>query len=67
MTKQQSMFPMKTGGGLLSKIVWLVVVLAVLMLIIHNPSEAAGWASGLFHLGGQIVNGLAAFLRNLFG
>jgi hypothetical protein len=58
---------MRTGGGVLGKVVWLLIGLAVLTLIIRYPSEAAGWVSGGFHLAGGAVSGIAAFLRNLAG
>lgn len=64
---KNNMFPTRTGGGVLGKVIWLLIGLAVLMLIVRNPVDAAGWASGVFHLAGEAVNGIAAFLKNLAG
>jgi hypothetical protein len=61
----RNMQPMKSGGGLMSKLVGLLIGLAVLMLVIKYPGDAAGWVTGAAHLLTNIVTGLVAFFRQL--
>ncbi|WP_410619402.1 hypothetical protein [Amycolatopsis sp. cmx-8-4] len=61
-------FPMmKSGGGLLSKAVGLVVTLAIIVLIVKYPADSASWASGAAHGAGAVIDGVVQFLRALFG
>lgn len=61
----KNMTPIKTGSGILSKLIGILVGLAVVMLIIKYPSDAAGWVTGAAHLMMNIVGGLVAFFRQL--
>jgi hypothetical protein len=54
---------MNTGGGLLSKLLGTLVTIAVVVLVIKYPSDAARWVRGL----GTVIDGLVTFLRALFG
>jgi hypothetical protein len=56
---------MKTGGGIFSKLIWLLVGLAVLMLVIKYPGDVAGWVKMAVHLLTSVVNGIVAFFRQL--
>ncbi|MCO1581232.1 hypothetical protein M8C13_36330 [Crossiella sp. SN42] len=61
-------FPgMKTGGGLLPKLIGLLVLIAVGVLIVRYPGDSAGWVSGVFSGGRDVVDGIAVFLRKLIG
>lgn len=60
----KSPYPMmKSGGGLLSKVVGTLVLIAVLVVIIKYPADAARWVRGL----GTVIDGLVSFIRALFG
>jgi hypothetical protein len=61
----KSAFPMKTGSGLLSKVIGTVVVLAVLTLVVKHPTNAASFVTGLFHLVSQAIDGISAFLGQI--
>jgi hypothetical protein len=61
----RNMMPTKAGSGLLAKLVGVLVALAVLMLLVKYPGDAAGWVTGAFHLLTNIVSGLVAFFRQL--
>lgn len=61
----KNMLPMKTGSGIMSKLIGLLVGLAILMLVIKYPSDAASWVTGAAHLLTQIVGGLVAFFRQI--
>jgi len=56
---------MRTGNGLVSKLIGALVTVAVLMLVIKYPGDAAGWVTGAVHLAGNIISGLVAFFRQL--
>lgn len=60
-------FPMKTGGGVLGKVVGLLVALAVLALVVKHPSDAATWVTSAFHLFGGMIDGVSAFLKEVLG
>lgn len=57
-------FPMKTGGAV-SKVVGLLVALAVIALVIKHPAESADTVTGLFRAIGAVIDGIGAFLREL--
>ena len=66
MAKQQ--FPMmKSGGGALSKLVGVLLMLAVLTLVVKHPAESAHWFSGALSTLGTAVEGLATFLQQVLG
>lgn len=57
-------FPgMKTGGGVMSKVVGTLVLIAVLVTVVKYPADAASWVRGL----GTVIDGLVTFIRALFG
>jgi hypothetical protein len=56
---------MKTGNGLVSKLIGVIVTVALLMLVVKYPGDAAGWVTGAVHLLGNIISGLVAFFRQL--
>jgi hypothetical protein len=61
----KNMLPMKSGGGLLTKLITIIVGLAVAMLVVKYPSDAAGFVTSTWHLLSNIVTGLVAFFRHL--
>jgi hypothetical protein len=61
----KSTFPMKTGSGIIARLVWLLVGLAVLMLVIKYPGDLAGWVKAVEHVLTSIVSGMVAFFRQL--
>lgn len=61
-------FPtVKSGGGVLSKLVSVVVALAFLAFAVKHPSDAAHWLIGALSLLGDVIDGLASFLSQLHG
>ncbi|TDQ04805.1 hypothetical protein [Labedaea rhizosphaerae] len=51
----------KTGGGVLSKVVGTAVVLAVLVIVVKHPSDAADFVKTVFGW----IDQIATFLREL--
>jgi hypothetical protein len=56
---------MQAGRGVFSKIVTAFVVVALLMLVVKYPSDAAHFATGTFHLANNILGGLVTFFRQV--
>lgn len=64
----RNQFPMmRSGGGIVSKLVGLGVLAAVLTLIVKYPGDAAGWLSGGLDAAGDVIDGIVNFLRVAFG
>jgi hypothetical protein len=62
----KSTFPgIKSGPGLLTKVIGTLVALGILFLIIKHPSEAAGMATNLVAFVGAAVDGFASFFQHL--
>jgi hypothetical protein len=55
----------KTGGGLLSKLVVTAVAVALLVLVVKYPSDAAAWTKDLVGLLGDVIDGLVSFFRHV--
>lgn len=64
---RNSMLPMKTGSGLLGKIIGGLIALAVLSMVIKYPTEAASWVTSLFHWAGSAIDGISTFLAHVVG
>lgn len=62
----KNLLPAK-NGGIVGKLVWLIVGLAVLMLVIRYPGDVATWVKEAVHLLTSTVNGVVAFFRQLGG
>jgi hypothetical protein len=59
------MYPMRTGGGFLRKLVVVLVIGAALMLVVKSPADAASWVRGIGHLAANAIDGLTLFLRHV--
>jgi hypothetical protein len=57
--------PMPTGGGLGRKIVGLAVVIALLVIVVKHPADAAAAATGVAEFAGDVVDGLWSFVQQL--
>ncbi len=66
MSKKSSMIPMPTGGSsVVPKLIAGLVGLALFAIVVRHPSEAAGWTTNIFGWLGDIVDGLASFIRQV--
>jgi hypothetical protein len=54
---------LKTGGGVMSKVIGTVVVLAILVIVVKHPSDAANFVKAVFGW----IDQVATFLRELGG
>lgn len=58
---------LKTGGGMLSKVIGTAVVLAILVMVVKHPTDAASFAKTIFSGLGAVIDGLVSFFRSLIG
>jgi hypothetical protein len=58
-------FNIKSGGGVLKKLIIVGVALGLLALVIKHPHDAAGMVDTAADHGGGIVDSLAQFFRDL--
>jgi hypothetical protein len=56
---------LKTGGGLLSKLILTAVALAVLVLVVKHPAEAASIVKAVAGAVGAIIDGISSFVQHL--
>lgn len=61
---KQSMVQMPTKGAG-TKILGVLVFIALVVIIVKYPGEAAGWGKDLIGLAGDAVDGLVSFIRDL--
>ncbi|WP_263250606.1 hypothetical protein [Saccharopolyspora rosea] len=53
------------GSGAVGKLVKTLLVVAVVVLIVKFPNDAAAFAQGAFDRIGDAINGVVTFLRGL--
>lgn len=57
----------KAGGGILMKLIGTAAVLALVVVVVKHPSDAAAWVQGVVDIAVGAVDGIAAFFRQLAG
>ena len=55
----------KTGGGVLSKLIGTAIVIALVVLVVKYPGDAAIWAKTLVGVISDSIDGLVTFFRSL--
>lgn len=66
MGKKGNMIPVPAGGsGLLPKVLGALIALALLVFVVKHPTDAANWAKAIAAGIGSIIDGIAAFTRQL--
>lgn len=60
-------FPMPGGSGVLSKVLKALTAIALVVLVVKYPSDAAHWASAGMRLLWSVVEGIVTFLRQVHG
>lgn len=58
---------LKTGGGVMSKVIGTAVVLALLVIVVKHPADAASFTKAVFSGLGAVLDGLVSFFRSLMG
>jgi hypothetical protein len=59
--------PMRTGGGLGSKLIGGITTVVVLTILVRYHTDVAGWVTAIAQLVDRIVNGLVDFTRQIGG
>lgn len=57
----------RTGGGILSKVIGTAVVLAILVIVVKHPADAANFTKTVFSGLGAVIDGLVSFFRSMMG
>ena len=65
MAKQQQFPGISTGRGPLAKVIGIALVIAVLVLVVKHPTDAAAFAKAAFSTCGDAIDGIVTFLRSL--
>jgi hypothetical protein len=63
---KSNLFP-TASKGILPKVIWTAVLLAILVMVVKHPDNAAVAAKGLAAFLGSAIDGLAAFLQRVAG
>jgi hypothetical protein len=62
---RKNLMPAPTRGGVLPKVIGSLVAMAVLVMVVKHPSEAATCAKALISGVGTIIDGIASFVRQV--
>ncbi|RBM22420.1 hypothetical protein DI005_06560 [Prauserella sp. PE36] len=54
------------GGGTLKKLVGIAIAVALLVIVVKFPSDAANWVQELWKFGEGVITGIVSFLRQAF-
>jgi uncharacterized membrane protein YdcZ (DUF606 family) len=66
MTKKNNMIPMSTrSSGILPKLVGGLVIVALLVIVVKHPGEAAEWAKQILNWLGGVLDGLVSFFQQV--
>lgn len=65
MAKRGTQIPMPVNGGPLRKLVGLAVVIALLVIVVKHPAEAATTATSVARFVGSVIDGLWSFVQQL--
>jgi hypothetical protein len=58
---------LKTGGSVMSKAIGTAVVLAILVIVVKHPTDAASFMKTIFSGLGAVIDGFVSFFRSLMG
>jgi hypothetical protein len=62
----KQMFPqLKSGGGLLRKLVLVAVLVVVVVLVVQHPDQAADFVKAVWRGAGAVVDSLVTFVHSL--
>ena len=63
MAKSPAFPGMKAGMSPLAKLVTVAIVIALGVIVVKYPGDAAAFVKGFFGFAGDVINGLVAFFR----
>ncbi|RZQ64365.1 hypothetical protein [Amycolatopsis suaedae] len=56
---------LETSRGILSKLIGVAVLIALVVLVVKYPSDAASWAKGIGSTVADGIDGFVAFFRGI--
>lgn len=56
-----------TGKSVLPKLIGFAVALALLVIVVKHPGDAASWVKALAVGAGDVIDGIASFIRQAAG
>ncbi|MCU1685759.1 MAG: hypothetical protein JWQ81_6498 [Amycolatopsis sp.] len=56
---------LKTGGGILSKLVAVLVIGALLVVVVKYPGDAAHWVKAIAGAASDAITGVVSFFRQV--
>lgn len=62
---KQAIPGIKTGGGALPKVIGFVVLIALAVIVVKHPADAATWVKDGFSALGSVIDGVVSFIRNV--
>lgn len=62
---KKGMMPMPTGSGLLPKLIGGAIAVALVLVVVQHPTDAATWVTALANGGKSVVDGVAAFIHQI--
>lgn len=65
MAKRSTQIPIPTGGGVLRKIVGLAVAIALLVIVVKHPADAAAAATRVASFLIGVIEGVWSFFQQL--
>lgn len=65
MSRKNTFPTITSGSGVGKKIVGSLIAAALVVLVVRNPADAAGWAKSAVHETMAVIDGLASFFRQL--
>jgi hypothetical protein len=65
MAQKTNMIPMASGGGLGRRVLGVLIALAILGMVIHDPAGSAETVVGIVQWVGNVIDALSTFGRAL--
>lgn len=62
---KQAIPGIQTGGSALPKVIGIVVLIALAVIVVKHPGDAATWVKDGFSALGDVIDGVVAFIRNV--
>lgn len=62
---KKTLAPMPTSNSVLPKLITTAVVLALLVIVVKHPGDAATWVTALVTGAVDVIDGVASFIRQV--
>ncbi|MEU3272553.1 hypothetical protein ABZ639_17065 [Saccharomonospora sp. NPDC006951] len=62
---KQAIPGIQAGGGMLPKVIGIVVLIALGVIVVKHPTDAATWVKDGFSGLGDVIDGVVSFIRGV--